>query len=75
MNEDRILDKLDAIEARSVETLVEVVKLQEQVRVVPELQQRMGVLERWKWTAMGAAAMASGSVITSIFTAIKGVGA
>lgn len=75
MNEERIFNKLDAIEARSVETLVALVQLQEQVRVVPELQARMGVLEKWKWTAMGAAAMASGSVITSIFTAIKGVGA
>lgn len=75
MNEDRILDKLDAIEARSVETLVEVVKLQEQVRVVPDLQKSVGALERWKWTAMGAAAAASTSLITTIFTAVKGTGA
>lgn len=75
MNEDRILDKLDAIEARSVETLVEVVKLQEQVKIVPELQTRMGVLEKWKWTAMGAAAMGGTSLITQIFSAVKGAGA
>jgi hypothetical protein len=75
MNEYRILDKLDAIEARSVETLVEVVKLQEQVKIVPELQARMGVLEKFKWTAMGAAAMAGGSVVAQVFAAVKGAGA
>lgn len=75
MNEDRILDKLDAIENRSVETLVEVVKLQEQVKDVPEIRSRLGALEKWKWTAMGAAAMAGGSLVTQIFTAVKSAGA
>jgi hypothetical protein len=37
MNEDRILDKLDTIEARGVETLVAVTQLQEQVKDVPDL--------------------------------------
>jgi hypothetical protein len=72
MNEDRILDKLDAIEARGVETLVAVVQLQEQVKDVPDLKIRIAALERWRWTALGALGAAGTSLGGQVLSVLKG---
>lgn len=70
MNEDRdrILDKLDEIDRRGVDTLVAVTEIKGQVGQIPELKQnatmldqRIQVLERTKWLAMGALAVGGSS--------------
>lgn len=74
VNEDRILNKLDAIDARSIETLVAVTKLQEQVKDVPELKSRVTALERWRWMAVGALGAAGTSLGAQIVSAMKAGG-
>jgi hypothetical protein len=71
VNEERILNKLDAIDARSVETLVAVTKLQEQVKDVPDLKNRVTALERWRWTAIGALGAAGTSLGAQVISAMK----
>lgn len=73
MNEERILDKLDALDSKTTVILVEIAKLQEQVKDVPDLKQRVTSLERWKWTAMGAIGASGGSLAISLYAALKGM--
>lgn len=73
MDEGRILDKLDAIEARGIETLIAVTQLQEQMKDVPDLKVRVAALERWRWTAMGALAAAGTSLGAQVLDMLKGV--
>ena len=72
MNEERILDKLDALDSKTTIVLVEIAKLQEQIKDVPDLKQRVVALERWKWTAMGAIGASGGSLAISLYAALKG---
>jgi len=73
VGEERILNKLDAIEARGVETLVAVTQLQEQVKDVPDLKARVSALEKWKWTAVGALAASGTALGGQLFAALKAV--
>lgn len=72
MNEDRILDKLDSLEGKTTEVLVELARLGEQIKDVPDLKQRVQSLEKWRWTAMGAIMASGGSLAISVLNAIKG---
>jgi hypothetical protein len=65
---DRILDKLDEIDRRGVDTLIAVTEIKGQVQQLPELKQnatlldqRIQVLERTRWLAMGALAVGGSS--------------
>lgn len=62
MNEDRILDKLDGLDNKTTNVLVEIAKLQEQIKDMPELKARVSALEKWRWTAVGALAAAGTSL-------------
>ncbi len=73
VSEERILDKLDSLESKTTEILVEVARVQEQVRDVPDLRQRVTNLERWKWTAMGAIGASGGSLALSLYATLKGM--
>ncbi len=66
------MDKLDSLETKTTSVLVEIARIQEQVRDVPDLRQRVTALERWKWTAMGALGTAGASLATQIYSALKG---
>jgi hypothetical protein len=72
VNEDRILNKLDAIEERGIDTLLAVTRLQEQMEDVPDLKIRVSALEKWKWTAMGALGTATASLGAQVYNAMKG---
>jgi hypothetical protein len=74
VNEERILNKLDAIDARSVETLVAVTKLQEQMKDLPDLKSRINSLEKWRWTAMGALGTAATSLAGQLYSSLKAGG-
>ena len=74
VNEERILNKLDAIDDRGVQTLVAVTSLQEQIKDVPALRERVTALEKWRWMAMGALGAASTSLGAQAFTAFKSGG-
>lgn len=69
---ERILNKLDLIEQRGIETLVAVTELKGQVRDIPELKQKVAALERWRWTAMGALGASGVSLATQLYNAVKG---
>jgi len=66
MNEERILDKLDSIEAHNREMLVALTRVEEQVKDMPLLRDRLNALERWRWVTAGALAAASTSLISQI---------
>lgn len=68
--EERILNKLDDIDRRSVDTLVAVTQLQEQVKAVPDLNVRVSALEKWKWGTIGALAVSGSSLGVNIIKAI-----
>ena len=72
MNEERILDKLDGLDAKTTAVLVEIARIQEQVKDVPDLRTRVASLERRMWAAIGALAMAGGSIASQIYGAVKG---
>ena len=67
------MDKLDGLDTKTTTLLVEVARIQEQVKDVPDLKQRVAALERWKYTAMGALGMAASSIGVQVYTALKGV--
>lgn len=72
MNEDRILDKLDSLETKTGDILVGLARLEEQMKEVPDLKQRVASLERWRWTAMGALGMSGASILSQAWTTLKG---
>lgn len=72
MNEERILDKLDALESKATQTLVGLARVEEQIKDVPDLKTRVQALEKWKWTAMGALAASGASIGTQLYVALKG---
>lgn len=72
MTEERILDKLDELGHKTTEILVGVARLEEQIKDVPDLRQRIVALERWKWTAMGALGTSAVSILSQVYTAMKG---
>lgn len=72
MNEERILDKLDELGNKTTQVLVEIARVQEQIRDIPDLKARVTSLERWKWTAMGALGTAGASLASQLYTALKG---
>lgn len=66
------MDKLDALDRTTTTILVEVARVQEQVKDVPDLKTRVAALERWKYTAMGALATSGISIASQLYTAMKG---
>lgn len=72
MNEERILDKLDSLDVKSTETLVALARVEEQIKDIPHLRERVAALEKWKWTAMGAMGTATASILSQAYTALKG---
>lgn len=71
MNEDRILDKLDEIQTQGSQALIEISKLQEQIKAVPDHENRIRALEQWRWGLVGV----SGLLVTGFTTyaSAKGV--
>lgn len=70
MNEERILDKLDGLEHKTTEVLISLARVEEQIKDVPDLKNRVAALERWKWTAMGALGMASSSIGVQLYSVL-----
>lgn len=73
MNEERILDKLDSLDSKSTETLIALARVEEQIKDIPHLRERVAALEKWKWTATGALATSGISIGVNIYNALKGV--
>lgn len=67
------MDKLDGLDAKTTNILVEVARVQEQIKDVPDLKSRVNALEKWKWTAMGAIGASGGSLALSLYGVLKGV--
>lgn len=66
------MDKLDGLETKTTEVLVGLARVEEQIRDVPGLRERVTALEKWRWTAMGAIAASGGSLALSVFSSLKG---
>lgn len=72
MNEDRIFQKLDDLDHKQTQVLVGLARLEEQIKDVPDLKQRVAALEKWKWTAMGAIGASGGSLALTLWNTLKG---
>lgn len=72
MNEDRILNKLDELGQSMTDVKVGLARVEEQIKDVPDLKAKVASLERFKWTTLGALAMAGSSLGSQIYTALKG---
>ena len=72
MNEDRILDKLDGLDGKITDIAVGLARVEEQIKDVPDLKQRVQALEKWKWTTMGALATSGLALASQMYTAMKG---
>lgn len=72
MNEERILDKLDSLEGKTTAVLVSLARVEEQIKDVPHLKERVAALERWKWTAMGALGTSGIALGAQLYNALKG---
>lgn len=71
-NEERILNKLDQMDERAVNTLVKVTEISGEIRDLPDLKTRVASLEKWKWGTIGALAASGSSLATTIIKAIGG---
>jgi hypothetical protein len=72
VNEERILDKLDSLEGKTTDVLVALARVEEQIKDVPGLKDRVSALERWRWTAMGALGTAGVSLASQLYQTLKG---
>jgi len=72
MDEDRVLDKLDSIENQNRQMLVALTQVQEQVRVVPDHENRLRTVERWRYGLPMTGLVAIVSATVSAWTATKG---
>lgn len=70
MNEDRIYEKLDSLEAKTTEVLVGLARVEEQVKDIPDLKSRVASLEKWRWTSAGALAVAGTSLTAQFLKAV-----
>jgi hypothetical protein len=70
MTDERVLNKLDAIEQRGVDTLVAVTELKADVRDIPDLKIRVSSLEKWKWGTIGALAASGSSLGVALIKAL-----
>lgn len=66
------MDKLDGLDAKTTAVLVEIARIQEQVKDVPDLRARVASLEKWKWTAMGALGTSGFAIASQLYTVLKG---
>lgn len=57
VNEDRILDKLEAIDTQGGQALVEIRALQEQIKALPDHETRIRALEQWRWGLVGVSTL------------------
>jgi hypothetical protein len=71
-NEERILNKLDQMDERAVNTLVTVTEIKGEIRDLPDIKARVASLEKWKWGTIGALAASGSSLATTIIKAIGG---
>lgn len=67
MNEERVFEKLDELGEKQTQTLVEIGKLQEQVKGIPDHESRIRSLEKWRWSLVGGLGL-----LTTAFTAYSG---
>lgn len=72
MNEERILDKLDGLERKTTDVLVGLARVEEQIKDVPDLKQRVAALEKWRWTAVGAMAASGAALGSQLLGVLKG---
>lgn len=71
MSEDRIFEKLDSLDEKTTHVLVGLARVEEQIKDVQDLRDRVLAIEKWRWTAAGAL-LASGTSLVAQF--INGMG-
>lgn len=71
--EDVILAELSTIKAENRDTRDRVIALQEQIKPLAAVEQRLTALERWRWIVYGAAGATTVSVGTTFFNVVRGV--
>lgn len=73
MDENRILDKLDRIDAQNMTILVALTRVQEQVSSMPDHEDRIRKLERWKYGLPATIITSLVAAAVSGWSAMKGV--
>lgn len=64
VDQERILNKLDELGEKQTRALVEIAKLQEQIKSTPDHETRIRSLEKWRWSLVGGLGL-----LTTAFTA------
>lgn len=59
MNEDRIMNALEALQCQTTSIQVSVARLEEQIKVAPDHETRIRTLEHWRWGYTGLLAVAT----------------
>lgn len=72
MNEDRILDKLEELGDKTTQLLIGNARIEEQMKDIPELRQRVTSLEKLRWMATGALATSSTALAGQLYSVLKG---
>lgn len=71
MQEERILNKLDEIQAQGSQALVAIAELQTQIKAVPDHESRIRTLEQWRWGLVGFSGLLATGFTT--YASAKGV--
>lgn len=72
MNEERIFDKLDSIEAKTAEALTAIARCEEQLKDLPDHEIRLRSLEKWRYGLPIAGLTAVISAALSAWSYTKG---
>lgn len=72
MNEERILDKLEELGDKTTQLLISSARVEEQMKDIPELRQRVNSLEKLRWMATGALGASGTALVGQLYTAFKG---
>lgn len=74
MDEGRIFEKLDSLDEKTTHVLVGLARVEEQIKDVQDLRNRVASIEKWRWTAAGAL-LASGTSLATQLARSLGKGA
>lgn len=74
MDDGRIFEKLDSLDEKTTHVLVGLARVEEQIKDVQDLRNRVSSIEKWRWTAAGAL-LASGTSLATQLARSLGKGA
>lgn len=67
-----MLDKLEELTDKTTQLLVSTARIEEQMKDIPQLRERVNSLERIRWMAVGAVGASSTALLGQLYSALKG---